>query len=393
MTLPKLSISVEKGGLGGVPTSQDGIAAMIHTGVAISGKLKLKEPYSLFSLADAEALGINKTDHPRSYHDISSFFETAGEGSELWILWVGETETFTNILGTTSEIAKKLVEGAGGRIRLLGISHLEKSGGSVVAASEGLKGKIHDAVPLAQAFASYFAKKNQPLHIILSGNELTSLTDLKDYSSASHTRVSLLIGGTQVGTKAANLGLVLGQLSGLPVQRSLARVKNGSLPVSKATFSNGEIVEKHVGKFENLHAKRYLFLRTYIGQVGYFFADDLNLSSASEDISTIADSRVIDKVIRLAYQTYVTEIGEEISVDENGKLAQAHIKYLEGKMENVLNETMTSKGEISQAIAFIDPDQNVLSTNEVEVIIQITKVGYAKNITIKIGFINPQISS
>ena len=167
-------------------------------------------------------------------------------------------------------------------------------------------------------------------------------------------------------------------------------MKNGSLPTSVATFTDGTSIDDHTtGLFETLHTKRYLFFRNYIGLSGYYIADDLSLVAPTSDFATIANRRVIDKALRLAYSTYIEELAEEILL-EDGQLSDANVKYLEGKLENVLNETMTNADELSAVSVFIDPLQNILSTEQLHVELRLTPVGYTKEIIVSLGFENPQ---
>ena len=240
----------------------------------------------------------------------------------------------------------------------------------------------------AQAFAQRQQAAARPLSVIIGGDGAV-LADLKDYAGGSNDRVSMLISATS-GDKRAAVGLALGRLSGLPVQRSLARVKNGALPVTQAYFTDGKTAEEQMSTWQTLHDKRYLFFRGYAGLSGYYIADDLTLTANTGDTATIALGRTIDKAVRLAYATYIEEVAEEVIL-EDGKLAAANVKYLESKIENAVNETMTNAGELSAFRAFIDPEQNILSTSRLEVDLRLTPVGYSKTISIQIGFENPSL--
>lgn len=397
MALPQVSIKVTKGGIGRTPLIEDGVSGMIHTGEAVAGKLMLNKAYQLFNVKDAEALGITDSVNGDVLTEIEDFYTVAGEGTELFIMLVGSTETFTNIFSTSSanQRAVLIVNASGGRLRLLGVSHLEVSSGSIKPAVDGLPGNLIGGVTSAQTLAKHYQGKNQPFHVILSGDKLSTLSGLKDFSTASNNRVSMLISGRSLKKKKAALGITLGTLAALPVQRGLGRVKNGPLPITNAVFTNTpssgtqETPERNVSLYTNLHDRRYLFIRHYPGKVGYYFADDPNLSAVTDDTPTISDGRVIDKVIRLANDTYIEELGEEVLLEEDGSLASGQVKYLSEKMENVINQTMTINGEISSTEVYIDPKQNILTNDTLQAEIKIIKVGYSKSITIRLGFVNP----
>lgn len=400
MALPKVNINIQGGGLGRVPTINDGIAGLLIRGTMATSALTsthkaYKAPQLIGSLADLEALAetdtsLSKTSAPLFWAQLQDFYNQAGNGSELWLLALTTDDTFADVFGAGGK-ADQLVEIAQGRVRLLGVSHYEGAT-NPTAATDGLKGNLHGAVSVAQAFAERQQTNSRPLSVLIAGHEaVDDLRDLKSYAGGSENRVSILISGKEVGSKQAALGLALGTLATLPVQRSLARVKNGALPISTATFTNGKTVEEEAGKWNTLHDNRYIFFRSYTGLSGYYISDDLALVTNTNDTATIALGRTIDKVIRLAYVTYIEELAEEVLL-EDGKLSVAHVKYLESKIENVVNESMTNNNEISTFTAFVDPDQNILSTDELNVDLRITPVGYAKTINLTIGFINPQIS-
>ena len=392
MALPQVNITITKGALGRVASVNDGIAALLLTGTKTKSASTSDKLYSkanrVFSIADLTTLGITKDAYADAQKQVQDFYNAAGTGAELWVQLLPKDTSFAEVFNADG-IAEKLRLPAAGRINVLGVSHGELSGSTLKAATGGLRGGVQAAVPLAQAFALRQQEQSQPLQVILAGNEAT-LGDLEDYKGGTNTHVSLLIGGSEAGSKVAALGTTLGTLVSLPVQRSLARVKNGALPISEGTFTDGSNVEEKADQYASLHEKRYLFFRTYTGLSGYYIADDSTLAAPSDDLSTIARGRTISKAMRLTYITYAEEIAEEIFVESDGKLAPANVKYLESKLENVLDQNMTNVGEISNVAAYIDPNQNVLSTDKLEVELRIVPVGYTKTISVKIGFTNPQ---
>ena len=398
MGLPKVQITIKGGGLGRVPTINDGITGLLIRGNKVTASLTdtnkaYKTSQLISSVADFEALAesdtsLNSSDLPDLHEQVQDFYNQTGRGSELWLLLLATDDTFESVFAVDGK-ADKLIEASQGRVRLLGISHYE-GGDTPTAESGGFTGNLHGAVNVAQQFALRQQSSSRPLSVLIAGNSMdTDLSKLTDYAGGSSNRVSLLISGKKAESKQAALGLLLGNLSLLPVQRSLARVKNGALPISTATLTSGVPVEEYAGTFSTLHDKRYIFFRNYTGLAGYYVSDDLTLTSNTDDNATISLGRTIDKVLRLAYVTYIEELAEEILLDD-GKLSAAHVKYLEAKIENVVNETMTNKGEVSGFSVFIDPEQNILSTSELNVDLRVTPVGYAKTINITIGFINPQ---
>ena len=183
----------------------------------------------------------------------------------------------------TKHHAPKLLEAAQGKIRLLGISSAAKNAETI---AQGLSNEVSPAVATAQALAELFAEKNQPVQIILDGKAWNgNPADLKDYKTDDKNRVSLLLGGTVDTNKNASVGVLLGTLAALPVQRNIARVKNGALPIRMAVFTNGLDIGDNATKWQIIHDKGYIFFRTYPGKAGYFFNDDPTLTANTSDFS------------------------------------------------------------------------------------------------------------
>lgn len=93
----------------------------------------------------------------------------------------------------------------------------------------------------------------------------------------------------------------------------------------------------------------------------------------------------------IAYQVYIEEIDDEILVTPEGLIHPGLIKTWEGNIYNAVKEQMLAGKELSDFTAFIDPTQNVISTNELEIILRPTPVGYSSDIEVKIGFLNPAL--
>jgi len=113
------------------------------------------------------------------------------------------------------------------------------------------------------------------------------------------------------------------------------------------------------------------------------------LTATTDDYSMLSRGRVIDKAHILAYTTFVQEVDDEVPVNTDGTLDAGFCKWLSQQIVNQVNNTMTANKEISSVSCYIDPSQNILSTNTLNVSLSITPVGYATDIAITLGFENP----
>ena len=381
--LPKVKINVNNDGLGQVAQTEDGVSAMILTGASVVDGAQVGESFQVFSLDDAQAKGITQAANPYAYKQVQQFYEEAGNGAELWLMLVADTVSMEDMVSSDQDFAKKLLDDAKGAIRLIAVSR--ESAGAVTL-SDGIDEDVDNAVVKAQSLIEGYASKYKEASVIIDGKDFNgTVGDLKDYTESDNEFVSILLSNTD-GSKNAAVGLLLGRLAKDPVMRNPGRVKSGSLPATQGYFTNEQSIEELENAWDSIHDKGYIFLRSFVGRSGYFFNDAPTCTTGSDDLNNITRVRTIYKARRVAYDVFVNEILDEIPLEANGKIAPALIKSWEGLVDNAINLTMTQNGEISAVRTSIDPAQDVLATNEVKVSLDILPVGYAKYITVELGF-------
>lgn len=184
------------------------------------------------------------------------------------------------------------------------------------------------------------------------------------------------------------LGLCLGMLSRAAVHQSISWVKNFPSGISLPAMGDGVLV-RNIDKavLEGLDTNRYLFLAPIVGVAGSYWNDSHNMAPAISDYNAIERVRTMDKAVR-GIRTYLTpELGSNIYIDpETGKMQQYTVEHLETVAQKAL-EDMEKAGELSGYQAKIDPEQDVLSTSTVEVVIKNVPVGVVRKMRVKIGYV------
>lgn len=393
MALPGINIEIQNGALGQVIDTPDGVCGLILQGVA-ADQLALGEAAQLYTLTDAETLGIDSTydsgNSVQVWKHIREFYDEAGEGAELWIILIAQAISMEDLADINNSHAKTLLNAAQGRIRILGITR-NPLGGYSPTLTNNIDQDVITAIPKAQALAQAYADKFSPIRVILEGYGYTGVpAGLPVLSTMDNNRTAVLLGNTVSGPHQA-VGLLLGRLARIPVQRNPGRVKDGSLNITQV-YLNADKLESVLADSEAIHQKNYITFRSYVSKAGYYFTDDPTATGATDDYNSLARGRVIDKVIVLAYGVYVQEVLDEIQVDSEGKINPAKTAYYQAIIANQVNQAMTFNLEISSFRAYVDPNQNVLSTGKLEVKLFVTPVGYAKEIRIKLGFENPALN-
>lgn len=351
----------------------------------IPESFKTDHVQAVSTIDTAEALGI--TDDAASWsvkvlhYQLSEIFRVNPTIS----LYVGifakpESYKFTEI--------KTVQNFASGRIRQMGVWCGDKEFAA-------------DDLTAIQGVADALDKENAPLSVLYAP-KVTSVQEMpSDVSGANQNRVSVVIAQDGNGTAAslyadeANeakssvsaLGVVLGLLSSAAVHQSISWVKNFPTGVNVPAFGDGTLYrDLDQAIVEQLDNDRYLFFVTHVGQAGSYMNDSHTMDSATSDYAMIENVRTMDKAVRNIRTYLIPELGGNIYIDaETGKMQPHSISHLETTANKALEE-MEKAGELSGYKVEINPDQDVLSTSEVEVVIKQVAVGVMRRIKVKIGF-------
>jgi hypothetical protein len=397
MSLPKVNIDLSTGNLGLAGTNADGVAALILI-AATSGLNNINTPTLLTKAADAATVfAIDPTANAFLNTQIKEFYAEAGDGSPLWTIIVPDTNTMAGALDPTDGggAARMLLDAAGGSIRLLGIAKLPPDGYDQTGFD--LDPDVYEAVTAMQAlYNSYFDGSTRfvPFRGLVEGRGYFNLAGVRDITTMGCAPVGVVLGGSIRSMPMASVGLVLGRAARIPVHHNLGRVKDGKLNVPNL-YWNGQTFGQIQSIIGHLHDFGYITFRIFDGRDGFFITDDNTATAATDDLSSFARGRVIDKAVRTTYATYVTEISEHYDVDDSGRIATPVIKYLENEIVQAIKDaegdSLSAAGNAVQA--FIDPGQNVLSTNKVSVKVRLIPKFYNKEIDVDLGFTNPQLNT
>lgn len=393
MALPNVIVTLTNGGLGQVIPNEDGVSGIVFNGLAATG-LALGESKQGFALADFEAVGITQaydtTNSVGVWRHIRDFYNDAGTGTELWVMLVSQATSMASILDNAANNAKKLLADASGRIRLLGVVRNPGAGYTPSTSANQMDADVVAALTNGQVLADAQRALFSPISIVVEGYAYTgTASGLPDLKLRTNPNLSVLI-GDQVSGPGAGIGLLMGRLAGDPVQRNPGRVKTGALPIN-AAYLGTSLLETVSTSSIAIHDKGYITLRIFPGRAGYYFSDAPTADLVTSDYNLLPRVRIINKAIRIAYQTYVNEILDEILIDAQGRIETVQAKYYQELITTQLNTTMTANGEVSSVAASVDTQQNVLSTGKFCVSLEITPVGYGKSIEVKLGFNNPAL--
>jgi hypothetical protein len=379
-----------QGGLGTALPGKDHYAALIFYSDTKPSSWGDNDTREIVSLSAAEALGITDdslTDIIKVIHyHLKRFFAVytlKGIAPKLFL-------TIADVPATTYDFAEvtNTQNFAGGEIRTMGIY-------VNIAYTSTLINSLQTAIAALDAL-------HKPCSVIASFDysAVTDWTTAADLRALTDSKVSVTIGQDGGGEGAdlyddvaktiSDLGSILAWASIKQVHENIGWVVkfnaafDGEFDVP--ALANGALVSANEAVLDGLNTKGYLFLKKHVGVAGSYFNDSHTAVVVTSDYAYLERNQTIDKAIRGVYSYLIQQLNMPVLIDpDSGKLDELAVGFLENEGSKALNQ-MISDGELSGASVTIDPDQDVLSTSTIEVIIALVPIGVARTISVKIQF-------
>lgn len=391
MPLPKITIEYLNGQLGTVPQSQDGLLVLAVSGAtAVPSTFVLGTPYLIYRPAGLDSLGVTEANNARLVELVRQFYSEADEGTSLYVVGYSSSDTFPILCDKDTGKLRGLLQSLKGAPR--GIVLASAVEFDTEDTTEGLADEVITALPKAQLLAEYAADSlYAPVFIALEGCGYKDAAGLEDLSSMTYNRCCVVLGDVAADTGHAAMGTFAGRVAASAVQMNIGRVLSGPLYPTQM-YLGSALVDDSMDDIETIYGKGYITPRVYVGRTGYFFTDDSMACDPTDDYAHLTARRTIDKAARIAYDTLLDYVLGEIEINEDGTMQQPVLKNWQAAVEDAVNSQMTAGGELSATdgsgcSCFIDPDQNVLSTSTVNIVLRVRPFGYARFINVQIGFL------
>lgn len=395
--LPRVKIAFANGALGQVEAMADGCLGFLALGaceVEGDGNFKLGKAYTVKKLAALEALGVTSDNNPNLHRNVKDFFAEAGDGAELWIMGFADTATFASVLDKDNAAgAKSLLQASNGKLRGL-LAFKTPADGYAMKVEDGFDADVTAALVKAQGLGEWATDDlRAPVFILVEGYGFSGdAMQLAALTTMEYNRVGVVIGDTAPGSPNACMGIVGGRIACTPVQRKISRVKDGAL-TPLAIYIGDQLVE--LADVEAIHEKGYITFTTFVGRTGYFIADDNLATRVEDDYRSLTNRRVIDKAYRVAYNTLLDSLNDEVPIASDGNLSPAWCTSLESSVEQAIISNMTVNGNLGNdpgdpndtgVECTIDYKQQILATSQLAVGLRVKPNGYAKYINVELGF-------
>lgn len=368
--LPNVSIDFKNGALGAVSPSADGVVGLLIIS-EYSGSYEKDKAYCLFRSSSLSEDVPNETKQI-----VDAFYAESGEGAELWLYFTSQ-DYASSILPFAQQ--------AGGRLRAVAVCERENTDGG------------DDFLTTLQAYQTAAEKVTDllkaPIVVVCHG---TYSDDAEDLSGASYDRVAVLVGDdAENDANLPLLGCLMGRIAASAVQTHIGRVKDGALSIASCKI-DGKSVEAQQDAVEILNNKGYIVPRTYVGKSGLYFADDHMACDVKSDYHSLARRRVIDKAYRCTYECLLEYVNDNMDVTSEGHITAIAAKGIEQELEQYIYNAMTSEGNLSVdgtdstdrgVKVSVDTENDFVATNRLNVTVSVKPYGYAKYISVELGFI------
>lgn len=319
-------------------------------------------------------------------YQISEFFRNNPTGI-LWVMYQASAGTWTNLNLMQSQ--------ASNAIRQFGVYS------STATSSANIISDINNINAVCNTMFNNYA----PASVIYAPNiyGVSDLSTLGNLTALNCPYVSCVIGqdggnlgaylSLYLGASVICYGAVLGELSSARVSDSIGwvgkyNISNGtelSVPALGNTLLYANEYANAYNLLNQLDGYGYSFIMTRPNIDGTFVSNTRTSISTTSDYSYIERVRTIDKVVRNSYLELVPLVNSPLLLNADGTISSVAVAIFQNSEKPSLDSMIVNQ-EISAYKIIIDPSQNVQSTGQIAVVIEIVGIGVARNILVTIGY-------
>lgn len=373
---PKVKANVTNGNLQRQVLVIDGVAGLVGTAL---DPLNIGKVQVVYSLQDAENKGYTQEAEPHLHRHISEFYQELGGSQELWILGIEDTMTLTQaVTATNMNGLRKLLNASKGRITLAGVTRNPDL--SYDAGAEFLDKDVKTALTTSKPLAQNQQGINRPVRILLEGRVNDVSKPIFEPTSAENTYCGVVLGGT-LSDGSASVGVALARACKYAAHVKLGNGENGALSITTAYIGNRSVDEFDPIELDNFTNAGYIHCHTRDGISGYFFSVDK--MAGTDDFHILVHGRLIDKAQRIATTSATPFIETSVRITKEGTVNEADAMYLE---QSIKSQLLTQLGDQVSAVEVIIPtDQDLITTNTLEMEVKIQPLGYLTWIIVNLG--------
>lgn len=181
---------------------------------------------------------------------------------------------------------------------------------------------------------------------------------------------------------------VAARMASVDLQRSPACPADGTLPGVVSLYRDERVTEA-------LDTLRITTLRTFDSATsGFYVTNGRMMAAAGSDYSFVQARRVMDRAAMIARQALIPYVNADLRVDaETGFIDELEAVAIDNRLQRVLEADLISTGRASAIEVRTKRNDNLLTTQTLNVLVRVIPKAYGQFIELDIGFENPALAA
>ena len=227
------------------------------------------------------------------------------------------------------------------------------------------------------------------------------------FSSLADTRVSVVAGYDEVVSAVSSR--IYRRPSAWAYVARLAAIRVAEMPskVNLGPLAAMSSIGRDERKREALDAARFCTLRTHLGLQGFYVTSGRMMAAAGSDYDLVPNRRVIDKACRIARASALQYLDEDLRVNKSaadgnttaagqpgapGTIDERDARRIEAVIQAALEAALSpgaDDGDASAVSVQVNRVNALLVNRDLKIKVRVTPKGYARSISVDIGFQSP----
>jgi len=142
-----------------------------------------------------------------------------------------------------------------------------------------------------------------------------------------------------------------------------------------------------------LDANRFVTAKKHKRRPGYYITRGNMMAPGGSDFSSVMNRRVMDVASTTAVDALLPYLNSSLVVSPTGTIDEAEAVRIEANVRGQVEAAIVAPGDAVKVVVTISRTERILTTRRMPTTIAITPKGYAENIPILIGFVNPAMAA
>ncbi|NBX97373.1 hypothetical protein EBQ81_00710, partial [bacterium] len=191
--------------------------------------------------------------------------------------------------------------------------------------------------------------------------------------------------GVSIGAIGALLGVSSKSATSQNIGEILTNNISDGTEYDTPAYTNGVLINTTSSSFQtSLDAYRYVFMEKRTRVAGTWFTNDWTAVSTTNDYNRLSRVIPILKAAQGVYAGVVRYIKSRLFLKSDGTLTDDAINVFKSAIAPYLDAMVGV--DISDYVTYIDPAQNVLTTNSIAIVVRIVPVGMADFINVTLTY-------